>query len=261
MKQNKYKASILVASLLVLLIILSIAMAVSITAIKQRQSSSGAGKSSLAFQNANTGVEKVLSAINGSSNINDIAVSGATCNVGTGKIADNTGKWEVTLVKNDGTIVSCSDGSSVSTLDSIRSVGNATGEQRAIQAAVAAGTLVWNDVASTVGFQNGWSNSSSDMYNAAYAQDTRTGIVYLRGLVQNTSTTTGWNCIFTLPSSFAPSKRLQFTVSASTPNAYDHGSNVPYAYIMVKSSGCVSAATLSSGQGWLTLDGVNFPLN
>ncbi|HLN19224.1 MAG TPA: hypothetical protein VK255_03600 [Patescibacteria group bacterium] len=129
---KKHKASILAVTLIILSIILTTALAISLAAIKQKSASLGSSKSSLAFQNANKGVEDVL---------NDIMLKSAQkvnqlVNCTGGKIV--SAGYAVTLKKDD-TEISCLDGSiNMSEITSIKSVGTGDNqEQRAIEAAVA----------------------------------------------------------------------------------------------------------------------------
>lgn len=72
--------------------------------------------------------------------------------------------------------------------------------------------VTWNDVASGVGFKNGWSNFGGLFANAAYTIDA-SGIVYLRGVI--TGGTVGAVPAFTLPAGFLPLAQEQFPISSA----------------------------------------------
>ena len=134
-KQN-LKASVLVVTMLILGIMLVTALSVSLVSIKDRKASMGANKSNQAFQNAQSGVELVMQQIKSGTNVKvgDIATKlGLVCNSG---LLSGSASYTVELHNIDSANVACDD--SVSTITSIKSVGMAGDDQRAIQAAVAA---------------------------------------------------------------------------------------------------------------------------
>ena len=144
MKQKKHKASILVVSLLILLIILATALTIATVANKQRQSSLGAGRSSQAFQNADTGVEVAMNAlVNGTApNLGGLLTGFACAQDPTTHHAvlksNNGAPYQIEFQLEDSTQATDCSTTPPSTIKNIKSVGSAGSEQRAIQAAVAA---------------------------------------------------------------------------------------------------------------------------
>jgi hypothetical protein len=142
---KKHNASILVVTLLILGVVLMIALTVSLVSIKQRQASLGAGKSNLAFQNADTGVEEVMSKVvnNGGTTLGNLDATNWICSILTGGnhavLKSVTKGYSVELKKADETqSTDCS--TSASEIASIKSTGiGSNQESRAIEAAVAAG--------------------------------------------------------------------------------------------------------------------------
>jgi hypothetical protein len=133
------KASILVMSLLIMFAIVVIALSVTLVSVRERNISIGSGKSSQAFQTAQTGVEKTMQAmkdLGSSKHASDIAAElgvGASCNGGL-LIQDG---YTIELKKSDGTQILCNSATDISEIASIKSVGKVQTEQRAIEAAVA----------------------------------------------------------------------------------------------------------------------------
>lgn len=145
MKTKKTKASVLVMSLLIMFAIVVIALSVTLVSVRERKISIGSGKSSRAFQTAQTGVEKTMQAIEdlrvGTHFVNEIEDklgADASCNDGL-LIQDS---YTVELKKSDNSQINCNDSSTeISEIASIKSVGKeGDTEQRAIEAAVAAGS-------------------------------------------------------------------------------------------------------------------------
>jgi hypothetical protein len=132
--QKNHKASVLAVTLITLSIVLITALAVSLAAIKQRNASLGSGKSNTAFQNADTGVEKVMNDIKNNSG----RTVGQLPNYSNGKIVSPDGIYTIELKKEDGTLINAPS-TRVEEVATIRSVGTGAGQdQRAIEAAVAA---------------------------------------------------------------------------------------------------------------------------
>ncbi|HPN96243.1 MAG TPA: hypothetical protein PLK35_00590 [Candidatus Moranbacteria bacterium] len=141
---KKHKASILVVSLIILGAILVIALSISLVSIKERKASIGGGRTNLAYQAAETGVETVLNYL--TSNSYELVNKLPNCDTETGKIFDpSTDKrYEVVLKNDDGDIVPCNSDDTVKVGDitSIKSTGLVDpNNRRAIEAAVAAGSL------------------------------------------------------------------------------------------------------------------------
>lgn len=140
MQVKKQKASILVVTLMVLGIILVTALSISLVSIKERKAAMSSSKSSLAYQTADTGIENVMDAILSNRSLGDKVNSLAGIDCGSGKVIG--AGYVVELKKDDGTgaetTALCTD--KLTDIIAIKSVGTASGQQRAIEAAVAADT-------------------------------------------------------------------------------------------------------------------------
>ena len=136
-KMAKHKASILAASLIILGMTLAVALMISLLALRERSGTLGLGNSTSAFQNANTGVEVVMKALENNSLTGSITGCQSTDpdDPDKGKIVGTT--YKVELKDIDGQTLACSNSVYSSSVKSIKSVGSGTGEQRAIEAAVA----------------------------------------------------------------------------------------------------------------------------
>lgn len=154
MKIKKLKASVLVVSLIIMAIVLLTALSISLTSIRQRNASIGASKSTAAYQNAETGIEKAMNIVTGANStdtINTLFVSkGFSCSASNNVAtilppASGTyaGYYKIQLrylasgvdqyVPDCGTTL-------VGSVDNIKSIGTDVSNQdsRAIEAAVAA---------------------------------------------------------------------------------------------------------------------------
>lgn len=132
-KKKRFRASILAITMIILGLVLMSALTVSLVVIKQKKASLGAGNSNTAFQTADTGVEKVMQDILSKASGKVNTLSNCVSGIITGP------SYTVQLKKADGTVVPCTDtATNVSDIASIKSVGTGKGEQRAIEAAVAA---------------------------------------------------------------------------------------------------------------------------
>lgn len=119
--------------------------------------------------------------------------------------------------------------------------------QRWFQALVAdrGNAIVWSDVASGIGYLNGWADLNT-AFPAEYGTDGN-GQVYLRGAVSGG--TVGLPA-FTLPTDFAPTALRIFPVY----------SNAAFGAITVDSSGNVTPST-GSGPFGVFLDGIVYSTN
>jgi hypothetical protein len=138
--KNK-KASVLAFSLIILGIIIMISLSISLVSIRERKASMSSGKSTSAFLAADTGVEKVLNMLAKTDaeivgNI-DWSTWGLSCSGGEVKSSD--GGFKVELKNKNGEPINCVGTTKVSEISSIKSIGTGNGQQRAIEAAVAAG--------------------------------------------------------------------------------------------------------------------------
>lgn len=151
---QKFKASVLIVTLIVLGIILVTALSVSLTSIKQKTASMGESKSGVAFQNAQSGIEIAMDAIleysttQGTETLktaSELSAIGLFCNdpVSPEKYAklipDGTilkGNFTVELEKSDADVsTACS--MNIIDIAAIKSVGTEASQKRAIEAVVA----------------------------------------------------------------------------------------------------------------------------
>lgn len=143
------KASVLAMTLIILGMFVVVALSVSLTSIQSRKASIGESKSTLAYQVAETGVEKVMNAII----MESYANVGELCD--SGILEGSSDGYTVTLKKANETEISCDVASdrSLAMLDiaSVKSVGiGANQERRVIEAAVASITPVLYEAGSDI---------------------------------------------------------------------------------------------------------------
>ncbi len=145
MQTKKTKASILVVTMMILGIVLVTALSISVVSIQERKASMGSNKSNQAYQVADTGIEKVMDVIvkNRELSVADIlgGFFGFSCDDTSGHaILTKTGEaYTVELKKTtDAEITYCTSATPLSDIASIKSIGTNSGQQRAIEAAVAA---------------------------------------------------------------------------------------------------------------------------
>ena len=239
MSIKKSKASVLVVTLMVLGIVLVTALSISLVSIQERKASMGSNKSNAAFQTANTGIEKVMDVI--ISNRSDSSKTLASIGCFGGKIIG--ADYVVELKKDNGSgdevIVDC-NADKLSDIIAIKSIGTGSGQQRAIEAAVA--SVNWIDAT----LQNAWVTYDNTTYNKAQYVKNNDDIVYLRGAVKSGVANT---CIFTLPSAYQPKK----TVIIGAMNG------AALAYVTIDTTGCVKAS--SGGATLFSLDGILFSID
>ena len=131
---RKFKASILVVSLMVMGIILVTALGIAVVSVTQRNSSIGSNKSIQAYQLAESGSEYMLQKIrdNSGKQISAIDNIDGICD----GVYHSANGYTVTLEDQTGAaITDCTR--SVADIVNIKSIGSNRGEQRAIEAAVA----------------------------------------------------------------------------------------------------------------------------
>lgn len=259
MKKNA-NGSALVFSLLVLSMILVAALGVASVSVIEQKNSSATGKSTQAFQAADSAIEMVLkkAVINPAGTT--IASLGS-CNAGTVTLNSTyniiSGSTVVVTLSKDGANLACTDTlSDAGEIKAVATYGNTT---RAISSAVAAGTLTWTSISS---FNDGWFSASSPDSPIQYAKDSRTGIVYLRGVLQNSTAKTygdGGYTVFSLPTSPAgicPPARVNFPAWA-----YNSGTYLP-ARVSIYSDCTVRVfSTASQPTLYYSLDGISFSTN
>jgi hypothetical protein len=156
--KNKYnwcggkKGSVLVVTLIIFGIIVVTALSVALSTVRQIRTSMQSSKTNIAYQNADEGVDKVMTAIlkgkktvNSDGNITINSVTGDECKTG---IADPNKKtvqpssvknYEVELQKTDGIYLACDDSTDdIFQISQLRAIGNdpGLGTQRIISANV-----------------------------------------------------------------------------------------------------------------------------
>jgi len=137
------RASVLAATLIILAAMLAIAMSISLVSIQERKASIGSNDSSLAYQEAESGIENVMQKIKSSlkndpgGKVDGIATPGQNpCGV---VIAP--GKYKVELKDSSGNVITdCT--ADVSSIDKIKSIGYSGQNSRAIETSVVTQTAV-----------------------------------------------------------------------------------------------------------------------
>lgn len=263
MQKTSKKGSALVFSLIVMFIILGAALGVTSISVIEQKNSSATGKSTQAFQVADSAVELVLKkAVSDpqGTNLNNL---GGTCASGVvSGVSVSGGLATLTFSDINGALVDdCL--TTLSEVTEVKSVATYSSTTRAIGAAVAAGTLSWNDLSLT----GNWGNDNS-YDKAQYAKDARTGIVYLRGAARLSSgfitCDSSWN--FTprladsLSSEFTPLKPHYFPALCA-----GGGMGPIPCSVTVSSSGIIGAKAhttfCGTGNTFVFLDGISFPTN
>lgn len=131
--------------MMILGIMLVTALSVSLVSLKERKTAMSGSKSGQAFQNAQSGVELVMQAVvkGGLDTVNQIAgaVGDVTCS--DGLIKNTSVPYTVELRDIDDKKIACNSTDDISTIASIKSIGAGGDSQRAIQAAVAASSVIY----------------------------------------------------------------------------------------------------------------------
>lgn len=135
MRIRGQKASILAVTLIILGLILSIALGTSLASVLEKKASISSNKSNIAYQRADTGVEKTMQQIklNEGRKISDIA----SCTAEGAIINDTINNYKIELKQENGEIIIDCD-ADVATIKWIKSIGTADQNQRIIEVAVAA---------------------------------------------------------------------------------------------------------------------------
>lgn len=145
MKTKKLKASVLVMSLLIMFAIVIITLSATLISVRDRRISIGSGKSSRAFQIAQSGIEKTLKVIIDLNNDEPVTnIEGQlnsplnSCNSTNGLLEQDD--YTVELKDNNGDKIDCDDiSATVGDVHNVKIVGReGATENRAIEAAVAA---------------------------------------------------------------------------------------------------------------------------
>lgn len=134
-RQANQQGSVLVFTLIVMFIFLIITISITNVAVKEIKTSSDTGKSVVAYQVADSGMEKTLQAVLHdvpSGNLNNVAnyIEG-NCN--GGEISGNltSGNYSISFYNESSLINDCSDG--VNTINRIKSLGHYQGVSRAVE--------------------------------------------------------------------------------------------------------------------------------
>jgi len=146
-RENVFKGSALVYSLIILFVMLTVVLAMSAVNINERNNAGTTGDSVQAFQTANSGSELFAKVMKTNpATVGAIAAAFGGCNVATGNLTGSIsggGSYTIELFKSDGTTqINCSSDAALAsnTVVSIKSTGTFSGSSRAIQVALAAGT-------------------------------------------------------------------------------------------------------------------------
>ncbi|OGI17454.1 MAG: hypothetical protein A2Z52_00055 [Candidatus Moranbacteria bacterium RBG_19FT_COMBO_42_6] len=129
---KKPQGSVLAATLIILAAMLAIALSVSVVSIQERKASIGSTRSSLAYQEAESGIENVMQKLkdNQLGNVSAIATASQTpCGV---VIAEN---YKVELKDSSGAVISSCD-VPIRSIVKIKSIGYSGQNSRAIEVAV-----------------------------------------------------------------------------------------------------------------------------
>jgi hypothetical protein len=152
--------------------------------VVEKKNSLATGKSTQAFQVADSAIEMVLkkAVIDPSKNLDVLATSlGTTCSNGVIKANISGGMVDITFGDEAGVgIDDCTK--TLSDVADVKATGQYGSTTRAISTAVAAGTLKWENPTS---YLNGWDTDSSNPVKCAL--DSRTNLVYLKGQVINSA--------------------------------------------------------------------------
>lgn len=267
MQTKEQKGSALVFSLVVLSMILVAALGVASVSVVEKRNSSATGKSTQAFQVADSAVEVVLkhavldpagTTLQKLAEVGFGNPAGTGCAGGVISGAISGGTVDLTFVDASGATLTDCMGSNLSQVATVKSVGRSGDTTRAINSAVAAGTLVWNNLS-----LGSWSAYGASYHTAQYAKDSRTGIVYLRGLVKPTSNVAlGANStIGTLPDSsfYPPAGARKLFATACYASGAVQGATCR---VDVNESGQVnlvaSMFAFTAGSGYISLDGISY---
>jgi len=263
MKTKKHKASVLIMSMIVLSMILITTLTITLATLRGKKISIGSSKSTIAYQNAETGVERVMERLASG----EYSTLGEFCDESSALLSG--ANYEAELKKEDGSIVNCGgsfDSLKIAEVTTIKSTGWDPGKQanRAIEAAVAATSLIWHPL----NLSNSWTNYGGSYVTAKYAKDNRTGLVYLQGTIKsgncsdtnNTCTIANSNALPSSPSNYQPAGAISFSQPGKTS---DSGSLASFR-IDVLSNGSIrvvkatSTSTTKFPTDYVSLDGIVF---
>ncbi|MCW1887933.1 MAG: hypothetical protein KIH67_000045 [Candidatus Moranbacteria bacterium] len=139
---KKQKGSVLVFTLIILSLLLVASLSLAAVSISEKRSVNAVSRSIVAFQIADSGLEKILErTYKGSCNgqrLDCLASNGDSCSVVNGVAgingSINNGAYRVTFTRHNGTnITGCSDSNWRAETESMRSEGNYNGTARAVK--------------------------------------------------------------------------------------------------------------------------------
>mgnify|MGYP003418489366 FL=1 len=142
LSNKKQNGSVLVFSLILLSFLLVASLSLAIVSVSEKRSINAVSRSVVAFQIADSGLEKMLErTYKGSCNgqrLDCLASSGDSCSVVNGSAgingSINNGGYRVTFIKHNGSsLTNCSDSSWRADTESMRSEGNYSGTARAVK--------------------------------------------------------------------------------------------------------------------------------
>lgn len=230
----------MVVALIILGVVVVTALSISLATIRQRKASIGSSTSSVAYQNAESGVEAAMTAIlnanNKSGPISSLNSAGFHCDdsKGIATLTPSPGHYYTIEVKdgNDAYITSCSDATNypISKIANIKSIGydTASRDERAIEAAVA-GNGPWTSINV---YRNDTQGNSSCNCTAACTGSGYTMIQSGCATYPDTGNLGNW------PQTFAANMALQALTSQSSPNCQQQYS---------ASGACSVSSTCTSG--------------
>ena len=134
MSKKKFKASVLIITMIILGIILVSSLSISLVSTRERKVAIGDFQSGQAFQNAQSGVELVTYDIkkNGYITVNQLA----NCDSGTKLIKDTAISYTVELQDMQGVRIDCNSASAIANIAYLKSIGSFRDTQRSIRATV-----------------------------------------------------------------------------------------------------------------------------
>ncbi|HRZ95577.1 MAG TPA: LamG domain-containing protein [Candidatus Moranbacteria bacterium] len=148
--KKRKRGSVLVVSLILFGIIIVTALSVALSALRERKTSMQASKTNIAYQNADEGIDKVMTALlKGQKSYNPTsekieissvlsqAKTGLSC-VGTPNKLSKVNEYAVELLDSSGNHIDCGSTEDIALISQLKSVGsdNSVGTQRIVEANV-----------------------------------------------------------------------------------------------------------------------------
>ena len=133
MSKKKFKASVLIITMIILGIMLVSSLSISLVSTRERKVAIGDFQSGQAFQNAQSGVELVVQDIKSGKTF---ASQLSNCNSGTKLIEDTAISYTVELQDMQGVRIDCNSASAIANIAYLKSIGSFRDTQRSIRATV-----------------------------------------------------------------------------------------------------------------------------